>query len=109
MDEFKWSKKEKKIAREAFDKAYERECSDLAEKIRSEANNLNKPEDIWRLHDFMSKKLKDIGKTYDYRYSVLILVFARLINDGWLDYDDLKGLTEDKVARIESVINFWNE
>jgi len=109
MDEFKWSKKEKKIAREAFDKAYERECSDLAEKIRSEANNLSKPEDIWRLHDFMSKKLKDIGKTYDYRYSVLTLVFARLINDGWLDYDDLKGLTEDKVARIESVINFWNE
>ena len=43
MDDFKWTKKEKKIARDAFDKAYDRECSDLAEKIRSEANNLNKP------------------------------------------------------------------
>ena len=33
MDDFKWSKTEKKIAREAFEKAYELECSDLIEKI----------------------------------------------------------------------------
>ena len=50
-----------------------------------------------------------MGKTYDYRYSVLILVFARLINDGWLDYNDLKGLAGNKIDRIESIISFWNE
>ena len=33
MDDFNWSKTEKKIAREAFEKAYELECSDLIEKI----------------------------------------------------------------------------
>jgi hypothetical protein len=109
MNDFNWSKKEKKIARKAFDMAYERECSDFAEKIRSEADKLTKPEDIWNLHDFMSKKMKDIGKTYDYRYSVLILVFARLINEGWLDYDDLNGLADKKIDRIKAIIDFWKE
>ena len=109
MEDVKWSKTEKKIARAAFEKAYERECFDFVEKIRFEAEKLSKPDDIWRLHDFMSKKIKEIGEKYDYRYSVLILVLARLIKEQWLDYKDLKGLAETKIERIESLINFWNE
>jgi hypothetical protein len=46
---------------------------------------------------------------YDYRYSKLVLVLARLINKGWIDFSDLEGLAEDKMDRVESLINFWNE
>ncbi len=39
----------------------------------------------------------------------LIIVFARLIKEKWIDVSDLEGLEEDKIDRIESLINFWNE
>ncbi len=109
MHDFKWSKTEKKVARAAFEKAYQRECLDIIEKIRTKAKKISKPDNIWRLHDFLTQKRGEIDEKYDYRYSKLILVFARLINEGWIDFSDLKGLAEDKIDRIESLINFWNE
>jgi hypothetical protein len=33
-------------------------------------------------------------------------VFARLIKDGWLDFNDLKGLPKSKIDRIESLVDF---
>jgi len=109
MNDIKWSKAEKKIARTAFDKAYERECADLIKKLRAKAREIAEPDDIWCLHDFIREKRDEIDEKYDYRYSKLILVFARLVKDGWLDFNDLKGLAENKIDRIESLINFWNE
>jgi hypothetical protein len=64
---------------------------------------------MWHFHDFLTEKRDEIDEKYDYRYSVLILVFARLINDEWLDFDDLKGLAENKIDRIESLISIWNK
>ena len=88
MHDFKWSKTEKKIARAAFEKAYQRECSDIIEKIRTKAEKISEPDDIWRFHDFLAEKRDEIDEKYDYRYSKLILVFARLINEGWLEFSD---------------------
>lgn len=109
MNDFKWSKTEKKIARAAFEKAYQRECSDLIEKIRTKAGEITAPDNMWRFHDFLTQKREAIDEKYDYRYSVLILVFTRLVNDGWLDFNDLKGLADNKIDRIESLIDFWKE
>jgi hypothetical protein len=109
MNDFKWSKTEKKIARTAFEKAYQRECSDLIEKIRTKAGEITEPDNMWRFHDFLTEKREEIDEKYDYRYSVLILVFARLVNDGWLDFNDLKGLADNKIDRIKSLIDFWKE
>ena len=100
------SKTEKKIAREAFEKAYERECSYLAGRIREKANRIKKPDDIWGLHDFLTEKRKEVDEKYDYRYSVLDFVFSRLIKDRWLDFADLKGLDEEKIERINSLLRF---
>jgi hypothetical protein len=109
MNDFKWSKTEKKIARAAFEKAYQRECSDLIEKIHTKAGEITEPDNIWHFHDFLTEKRDEIDEKYDYRYSKLILVFARLVKDGWLNFNDLIGLTENKIDRIESLVNFWNE
>jgi hypothetical protein len=105
MNDIKWSKTEKEIARKAFEKAYERECADLVNKVRTKAGNITKPGDIWRLHDFLTRKRKEIEKKYDYRYSVLFLVFAQLIKDGWLDFKDLEGLAEEKIGRIAALVD----
>ena len=106
MNHVKWSKTEKKVAREAFDKAYERECYYLSGSIREIANKIQTPDDIWQLHDFLTEKRKEIDEKYDYRYSMLDLVFGRLIKDGWLDFKDLEGLNEEKIERIKSLLRF---
>ncbi len=105
MRDLKWSKAEKKIARRAFDMAYARECADLIKKIQTKAEKLSDPEDIWKFHDFMRNEAREIGKKYDYRYSVLHLVFAGLLKDGWLTKDELKGLSEDKLNRINRLLD----
>ena len=86
-----WSKKEKAIARQAFDKAYERELDSLMHEVKERANAIKAPEDIWLLHDFLKEKRREINEKYDYRYSQLIFVFGRLLNEGWLGIDDFEG------------------
>lgn len=104
MNDIKWTRTEKRIARKAFDSAYERECADIAKRIRAKAERIAEPDDIWRLHDYITDKRNEIDEKYDYRYSVLIIVFARLIRDGWLSFEDLEGLAEEKIAQIASII-----
>lgn len=105
MNQVTWSKKEKTIARTAFDKAYEKECVQIIEKLKKKTLKLSGPEDIWELHDYLSEIRKEIDEKYDYRYSVLVLVFATLLKQQWLDIEDLEGLSADKIDRIKSLPN----
>jgi hypothetical protein len=41
-------------------------------------------------------------RKYDYRYSVLTDVFARLFREGRVSEEELKGLGEEKLAYIRS-------
>ena len=109
MNDITWSKAEKKISRSAFDKAYQRECADLIKNLREKANEISKPDDLWLLHNWLTEKRDEIDEKYDYRYSKLIFVFARLVKDGWLDFNDLKGLSLDKIERIKSLVDFLRE
>lgn len=95
-----WSKSEKAIARRAFDVALSREFAALVDEVRKSAKNIADPADVWELHDFLGSRRKEIDEKYDYRYSVLIFIFARLINEGWLSEEELAGLGEQKLAAI---------
>jgi len=79
-----WSKKEKDIARGAFGIALEREGLDLLSRLKEMMNTARNHEDVWKIHDFLTKSRKDIDQKYDYRYSVLIPVFGRLFREGWI-------------------------
>ena len=105
MNYEKWSKKEKSIARSAFDEAYKKECHQIIGKLKAKARKLSNPEDIWDFHDYLSEIRKEINNKYDYRYSVLIMVFAHLLRQQWLKIDDLEGLSVDKLDRIKSLAN----
>jgi hypothetical protein len=100
MHDETWSKAEKDIARRAFDQALSRELAALADEVRLRANAITEPRHIWSLNDFLTRRRREIDHKYDYRYSQLIFVFARLINDGWLKEVELAGLAEDKLAKI---------
>jgi hypothetical protein len=92
-----WSKPEKEIARRAYRAAYERECIAIAENVRKMAAAIKEPSDMWRIHDYLTEKRKETDEKYDYRYSVLLWVFGRLISEGWIREEDLAGLSEDKL------------
>ena len=77
MPSEQWSKREKTIARRAFEQAYERECSALTKEVRRLANGIAEPDDIWKLHKFLTRQRKALAEKYDFRYSVLLFVFAR--------------------------------
>lgn len=100
LRDIKWSKSEKTIARKAFDRAVDKEHAMLASRIRTMAQELDDADGIWTLHDFLSKKRREIDEKYDYRYSVLLFVFARLIGEGLIETADLQGLSEDKMQII---------
>lgn len=98
-----WSEAEKKIARQAFDRAFERQCDTITEKAKRMLATSSPPHGIWQVHDYLSRERKKVDRTYDYRYSVLISVFADLLRQGWLKRADLAGLRPDKIELIESL------
>ncbi|MGA7933048.1 MAG: hypothetical protein WCA35_05835 [Kovacikia sp.] len=96
----KWSKAEKQVAQVAFNLAHEREVNALIEDFRKKASEIGAVDELWDLHDFLSAQRHGIDGKYDYRYSVLIFVFARLVKEGWLHLDELNGLEKDKLTKI---------
>jgi Photoprotection regulator fluorescence recovery protein len=95
-----WSDIEKNVAQTAFNKAYERELSGLMQTVRESSNQIEKPEDLWLLHDLLSAKRHEIDGKYDYRYPALMFVFAGLVKEGWISIEELNGLQSEKIAKI---------
>jgi len=100
--EFRWSKAEKKIAKQAFDLAYKRKCQKIIEQIKK--RKLSNNEDIWTLGDYIHKKRKEIDRKFDYRYSQLILVFSTFIKENLLSLEDLAGLNNEKIDTINKIL-----
>ncbi|HEV3317729.1 MAG TPA: hypothetical protein VG488_12195 [Candidatus Angelobacter sp.] len=105
MRDFTWSKTEKTIARKAFDEAYNKECKVVVARVKDLMADLPEPRAIWVIHDYLSQRRKETDEKYDYRYSVLPLVFAKLIEEGWLTLDNLQGLNEEKIRMIQTMLN----
>ena len=100
MSSTEWSKREKEIARKAFKVAYNREQQAILEDIRRRTSEVSDLAELWRLQEYLTETRIEIGEKYDYRYSVLNLVFARLICEGWLQEEDLEGLADEKLDEI---------
>ena len=105
LNDMKWSKTEKETARRAFEKAYRKECAEMAARIRALAATVLTPEDLRRIHDLLTKERRQTDEKYDCRYSVLLFVFARLLHEGWIMETDLQGLAEDKIMAVRFLLN----
>jgi hypothetical protein len=104
-----WSKSEKAIARTAFDAALKRELQDVMHKTKQMANQIKKPADVWELEYYLTERRKEINRKYDYRYSQLRHVFGRLLYEGRVSEEELRGLQEDKLKSIRSLAKFLAE
>jgi hypothetical protein len=104
-----WSKSEKVIARTAFDAALGRELHDVIQKAKQLANEIQQPSDLWELEHYLTERRKEIDRKYDYRYSQLKHVFGRLLHEGRVSEEELRGLREDKLKPIRSFAKFLAE
>lgn len=55
MNKTEWSKREKVIARQAFEAAYFRECMAAREVVREMAAEIEDTADLWRLSDYLTE------------------------------------------------------
>ena len=103
MNDFKWSPAEKNLSRRAFEKALESALSEVLAEFKAKAAAAGTPEEMWNVQRFLASKEREIEEKYDYRYSRLILVFARLLREGRIQEDQLAGLSEEKLTFIRSI------
>lgn len=103
MRDLDWSHAEKVIARKAFNLALRRELDAVIQEAKHRADKITQPSDLWDLELYLTRRRQTIDRTYEYRYSVLPRVFGNLIRKGRLSEDDLRGLSEDKIAYIRRV------
>ena len=101
--EYRWTQSEKVIARRTFDRAYERECTNILNEVKEILSKMESPKEVWKIEDYLDKKRTKVDGKYDYRYSVLISVFGRLLRERLIEESDLKGLQQDKIERIKLI------
>lgn len=99
----KWSEGEEQIAKQALQTAYQRETSTLIEVIRDRSNSLTELEDLWYLHDLLSTKRHEIDGKYIYNSSTMVFDFAKLVKEGWLQIEELKGLKPEVLSKISAL------
>ena len=104
-----WSKSEKVIARAAFNAALKRELHQVMEEAKQKANRIKDPRDLWDLEHYLTERRKEIDRVYDYRYSRLTRVFGRLLYEGRVNEEELRGLGGDKLKSIRSLARFLAE
>jgi len=103
-----FTKSEKKVAKELFELAKQRDY----EKLKNDINSfqLDSPNNIWELRDFLNNKAKEFDRKYDYRYSILDELFSYLIIEELLSIEELQNLSQDHqniiVSMVENIKNF---
>ena len=109
LNDRKWSPAEKGIARKAFNGALQRELDSITQEVKRRASVIKVPAELWELEEYLSNSRKEINRKYDYRFSVLPIVFGQLVREGRVSIDELRGLADDKVAFISGVAELRRE
>jgi len=97
-----WTKAEKILARKAFDLALARQRQKLIDEVN--AFRAGSIDDVWMLSEKLKDAAKDMDSTFDFRYSMLWLVFPTLISKGLLAIEELDGLGSDKIAQFKQML-----
>jgi hypothetical protein len=95
-----WSSAEKVIARRAFERALQQDLEEVMRQAKKIAENDRATVRPVGVGTLSNRAPQEIDRQYDYRYSVLLSVFADLIQKGRLREQDLQGLSAEKLRHI---------
>jgi hypothetical protein len=105
VHDLKWSASEKKVARGAYEDAHESVLAKLLTEFKARAAAATTPSDMWAVEDYLRQQRRELDEMFDYRYSRLPSVLARLIREGHLDEVRLRGLSEEKLEIIRRLLS----
>ncbi len=100
MHDHKWTDREKKIARRVFEAAVAEELVSTIADFKVRAAAVTEPAEMWALEQYLRERRSDIDGKYDYRYSQLVRVFGRLLEEGRITEEQLAGLSEEKLEAM---------
>jgi hypothetical protein len=103
MKSLEWSNTEKILARQAYDRAYERECAKISEKVHKMLSGMENPKEIWKIYDYLRKSRREMDLKYDYRYLILTIVLGKLMKEGLILDSDIDMLSKDKIEAIKRI------
>ena len=72
-----------------------------ADRHRPRLNSMLSPLEAFHVRH----QVREIEQKYDYRYSQLILVFGRLVREGRIAEEQLRGLSEEKLSYIRRFVS----
>jgi len=81
----------------------------VIQETKQKASQIKQPSDLWDLEHYLTQRRKEIDRKHDYRSSQLTHVFGRLLQEGRLSEEELRGLREDKLESIRSYAKFLAE
>ena len=93
-----WSAAEKKVARRVFDAALAAELAEIMAEFKAKAVAAAEPDEMWSVQEYLDRKGRENNQKYDYRYSQLLLLFGRLLQEGRIQQKQLDGLSEENLA-----------
>jgi hypothetical protein len=106
MRDWHWSPAEKAVAHRAFDLALHKELEAVLHQARKRAAEATEASDLWKLEAWLGHRRREIDSKYDFRYSVLPMVFGGLLHEGSISEDDLRGLGQEKLDAIRRIASF---
>lgn len=102
-----WTNGEQKIARRALDAALVTALADLIADFKRRAAAVTEASEMWQIEIWLREQRKHIDYIFDYRYSQMHLVFARLIHDGLMEEYALSGLSDEHLTEIRKIRSIW--
>ena len=79
------------------------------QETRKMAIQINEPDDLWALEQYLTERRKDINRKYDPRGSRLKDVMGRLLYENRIGEEDLRGLGDEKMKSIRSFAQFLRD
>ena len=104
LHDMNWSGSEKKVARRAYETAHDLAVARIVAEFKARACAVSTLSDMWEMESYLKRKGREVEELFDYRYSQLLFVFARLISMGYLDEGQLAGLSAEKLEIIRNVL-----
>jgi hypothetical protein len=104
----KWTQKDKQIARNCMEAAYERQSQAIIARLR-EMVHPSSAFGLREIHDYLRQELRQMDKVYEFRTSTLFLSLPSLLAQGWLHRADLEGLDAAKLEKIYAAAEYFRE
>ena len=105
MRDFTWTATQKKAARQAFDLASARDTEAIRREVEAMLRNSKDPRVVWSIENYLYERRREHDRVFDYRYSVLLFVFAELVRESLLSEEELEGIGEEKVEAIREMLS----